>query len=173
MLNENIIIDWGFPNNIKKEKEKYKFIFNDGIIESNIDILKNLDCFSEGSKWCLYDIYNKTSIFEMDFLISKIDNSITLRTICVIDSKYRYKELGKYYLRKLIEFAINNKINKIKIHIDPDDTGFEKIDKSNILTKLELEKYYIKIFKEFNWECKKEKLQEGQGVQHIFRNCSF
>ncbi|CEQ01204.1 Uncharacterised protein [[Clostridium] sordellii] len=171
MINEEIIKNWGVPESIKGKK--IEFIFNSNDLNysyENDELLKNFTCDGVGSKFCLSDRDNKTIILIMDFIILGMrfnrEKYIRLDCLCIKDSKLRGKGIAKYYLEKLIEFGISNKISKFVLFPDPSNELFKNIDKTNILNLEDLKGFYIKTFTNlgFNWKYEDENNEESRLV---------
>lgn len=157
MVNEEIIKNWGLPESIKDKN--IDFIFNTDDLNSglkNNDIIQNLLCDGMGAKFCLYDKENNKIILTMDFIIFGISENILfigrekcikLNCLCVNDFEMRDKGIAKYYLEKLIEFGIYNKISEFKLFPNPNDKLFNNLNKINTLKKEKLKDFYIKTFK--------------------------
>ncbi|CEN26426.1 hypothetical protein [Paraclostridium sordellii] len=92
-----------------------------------------------------FKIFKKRSFGE------KEGKSIQLKCICTNDSEMRFKGIGGYYLKKLIEFGIDNNINIFYLYPNPYDEAFERIGTEKTLTKERLEEFYIKRFKELDF----------------------
>lgn len=159
LVSKDIIQNWNVPECLKDKKVIFKFNSDDFSSELKNNILtQNLSCYSESSKFCLYDVENNKVILTMDFIIFgkpilgiNRPKRIELTCFCVNDSEMRDKGIAKYYLRKLIEFGISNNINIFEIYPNPDDSIFDKIDKSNTLDKKALNTFYIETFKHFGF----------------------
>lgn len=161
MVNEDIIKNWGIPEALKDKN--IEFIFNTDDLNSDLknnEIIQELLCDGMGAKFCLYDKENNKIVFTMNFIIFGIDENplfirrekcIKLICLCVNDFEMRDKGIAKYYLEKLIEFGIFNKISEFKLCPNPDDELFDNLKKINTLKKEKLKDFYIKTFEEFGF----------------------
>lgn len=115
----------------------------------------------------MYDKENNKIILTMNFIIYGIyENSlfigrekrIKLVCLCVNDVEMRNKGIAKYYLKKLIEFAIYNKIGKFELYPNPYSDFFKNLNMKNALDLEKLKGFYIKTFTTlgFNYEEDKE-----------------
>ncbi|MGL5640729.1 MAG: hypothetical protein ACRDDM_00590 [Paraclostridium sp.] len=161
MVSEDIIKSWGIPESLKDKN--IEFIFNNDDLNSDLknnEIIQNLLCDGTGANFCLYDKENKKIIFTMNFIILETDEDslfiitekyIKLICLCVNDFEMRDKGIAKYYLGKLIELGIFNKISEFKLSPNPDSELFDTLNKINALKKEKLKDFYIKTFEEFGF----------------------
>ncbi|MDK0696014.1 hypothetical protein P5E93_15520 [Clostridium perfringens] len=176
MINEEIIKNWGVPESIKDKN--IEFIFNTDDLNFDLkkdDIIQNLLCDDIGAKFCLYNKENNKIILTMSFIIlgiskislfSGLEKRIKLSCLCINDFEMRGKGIAKYYLEKLIEFGISNKISKFVLFPDPSNELFKNIDKTNTLNVEDLKVFYIKTFANlgFNWKYEDENNEESRLV---------
>lgn len=176
MINKDIIKNWGVPESIKDNN--IEFIFNNDDLNFDLkkdDIIQNLLCDDIGAKFCLYNKENNKIILTMSFIILGIGSNpllrmgekyIKLNCLCINDFKMRGKGISKYYLEKLIEFGISNKISKFVLFPDPSNELFKNIDKTNTLNVEDLKVFYIKTFANlgFNWKYEDENNEESRLV---------
>lgn len=191
MINEEIIKNWGVPESIKDKNIEFIFSIKDLNFEITKDnVIGELYCYDKvpeifscildgGSKFCLYNKENNKIIFTMEFKIfknklfdEKQGKSIQLKCICTNDSEMRYKGIAPYYLKKLIEFGIDNNINIFYLYPNPYDEAFEGIGTEKTLTKERLEDFYIKHFKELGFNHKYYyEHEECEGPSLLFIKC--
>lgn len=127
MINEDIIYDFGIPEQL--EKLDILFCFDDTLTEESF---VGSGCCSkpDEAKFFLYDRINNQAVFTMHFYISEYFRGrlfkkpdITkphvrlqhISTACL----FRKKGIPSYYMQKLIEFCINNCIDTIALNIAP------------------------------------------------------
>lgn len=163
MISIEKIKEFGIALNLN-ENEKFEFVFDNKNLnfDKDLKVIYGLMNDRVSSKFCLYNNTRQEIVFIMDFIIlgqslifdnERQEDYIKILLIYVED-KYRKKGIAKYYLNKLIELAIENKINKFRIYPNPDNEIFE--NKTNALDKKELVEYYIKVFNENGFKYKKE-----------------
>lgn len=155
MVNKSVIENWGIADELKDRNVKFIFDNKDIPIE-NMELVKYLDCYDRGTKFCIYDFDMDKPIFMMNFIISgtsyKRKDRIKLDTVCVIDKEIRNKGIATYYLNRLIEFGIENEVTRFSLYPNPKDNIFNEIDRSNILPKKKLGEFYINIFNKWSFE---------------------
>lgn len=144
MIDKNTIINFGIPDNLKNLN--LEFCFNDEF--SDKDIVGNgCHCNADSTKFFLYYAEKSQCIFTMDFYVS--DNFRNIFSQLTISERhihlqhietsgaFRKQGIASFYIRRLIDFCINNNIRIITLDVCP----FSE-DTSNILNKSELTKFY-------------------------------
>lgn len=164
LINEELIKNWGVP--VSTKDKNIKFIFNNDNLNSdfkNNNIIEDLGCDYKRAKFCLYDKENNKILLTMNFIIFGIDENpifigrekrIKLVGLFVNDVDMINKGIAKYYLKKLIEFGIYNKIGKFELYPNPSSYFFKNLDMENALNLEKLKIFYIKTFTNlgFNYE---------------------
>ena len=176
MINEEIIKNWGVPKSIKDKKIKFRFNNENLKCDSkDKEIVKNLDCYDRGSKFCLYDIENDKIILTMDFFIPRsfrgtkdTEKEIKLQCLYINDSEMRRKGIATYYLEKVIEFGISNDINKFRLSPNPEAEEFENLDKRKTLSLKDLNDFYIRKFEKFGFKYEYLFTEDDEVEQIIF-----
>jgi predicted GNAT family acetyltransferase len=141
MIDKNTIIDFGIPDNLKNLN--LKFCFDDILADKDI-VGTGCHCKTDSTKFFLYYTVKSQCIFTMDFYVSDKSHSylkISERRIHLqhieTNGAFRKQGIASFYIRRLIDFCINNNIRFITLDVCP----FSK-DTSNMLNKSELTKYY-------------------------------
>lgn len=161
-ITTDIIKNWSIPPCLKDMG--LKFIFNNDDLPNNAknyikscegDNIFPLSHDKMGIKFCLYDSKNNNVVFTMHFdLIQPELNRLSsflvtepyikLEIINTNDDSLRRKGIASYYISKLIEFAIENKISKISIHPDNRHKTFIGQGNTNKKSNEELKIFYKK-----------------------------
>lgn len=111
-----LIIDWGLPESIKENEDNVVFKFDDnGLINTQE---QGYHYQNGGVKFCLYDKRNRKALFSMDFHksnstvanLKKRGVGINLELLYVHDESLRKKGISSYYIEKLINYAIHEKV---------------------------------------------------------------
>jgi len=144
MIDKNTIIKFGIPGNLKNINPK--FCFDDKLADKDI-VGTGCHCNADSTKFFLYYTEKSQCIFTMDFYVS--DNSRNIFSQFKISERhihlqhietsgaFRKQGIASFYIRRLIDFSINNNIRIITLDVCP----FSE-DKSNMLNKSELTKFY-------------------------------
>lgn len=152
----NLVKGWGIPEQL--QARNVGFVFNSDEISDKINTLKNqyvknyyrdLHCGSGSVKFCLYDFDSNEILFTMDFFNGGNflqSAHIKLQILYVNDPELRNKGIATYYLKKLLEYAAEEKMTCIKLHANPNDKLFE--NKDNTLSKKQLVDFYNKFSNE-------------------------
>lgn len=153
----NLIKKWGIPEGL--QLRNVGFVFEPDEISVKIndlkkqyakDYYKDLHCRDGSVKFCLYDFDSNKILFTMDFFKSANflqSKYIRLQILYVNDPKLRNKGIATYYLKKLLEYAVEEKISRIKLYVNPNEKLFE--NKENALSKKQLVGFYNKMSNEY------------------------
>lgn len=144
MIDENTIVNFGIPDNLKNLN--LKFCFDDKFADKDI-VGSGCHCNVDSTKFFLYYTVKSQCIFTMDFYVS--DNFHNIFSYLKISERhihlqhietngaFRKQGIATFYIRRLIDFCINNDIHIITLDVCP----FSE-DTSNMLDKSELTKFY-------------------------------
>jgi hypothetical protein len=146
---KNMIIGWGLPQCLKKIESDIDFIFDD---KDNIHTYgQHYHCNNGDVKFGIYDKRNRKVLFSMDFfksgsVISRLDpthkTGITLQFLYVHDESFRKKRISSFYIERLQEYAIHEKMEGI--YVRPIVQRLKQDSKRNTLSQKELEDFYKK-----------------------------
>ena len=141
---EALIRGWGLPEVLKKQEGNIDFKFNDyGIVN---EYEKGYRCKDGSVKFRLYDKRNGKTLFSMEFYkrIPLFGESINLMLLYVHDEKLRGKGISSYYFDRLIEYANRERVERIDVKANADDSYFKDDSKVNVLDQKELEAFYLR-----------------------------
>lgn len=144
MIDKNTIINFGIPDNLKNLN--LKFCFDDKLADENI-VGAGCHCDAYSTKFFLYHTVKSQCIFTMDFYVPKNSHKI-FNHIKIIEPRihlqhietngaFRKQGIASYYIRRLIEFCVNNNIRIITLEVCP----FSE-DTLNMLPMNELTNFY-------------------------------
>jgi len=147
---KKLIINWDLPQGINENKETVIFKFDDnGLVDTNE---RGYHCENGDVKFCLYDKRNGKVLFSMDFYKSnpKIANlsghkvGIKLELLNVHVESFRKKGIASYYLEKLKDYAIRERVDCINVMANANAENFKHDSKKNSLLQTELKEFYKK-----------------------------
>ncbi|MFK4389890.1 hypothetical protein ABH916_001818 [Peribacillus frigoritolerans] len=149
-LMRRVILDWGLPESIKENEDDVVFKFDDNGLVNTLE--KGYHCRNGDVKFCLYNKINGKALFSMDFHKSnptianlrKRGVGINLELLYVHDESLRKKGISNYYIEKLINYAIHEKVECIYVRPNANATNFLHDSKKNSLSQRELEEFYNK-----------------------------
>jgi len=144
MIDKNTIINFGIPDSLKDLN--LEFYFDDKLADEDI-VGTGCHCKTNSTKFFLYYAEKSQCIFTMDFYVSNNSHNIfsklgvSERHIHLqhieTSGAFRKQGVASFYIRRLIDFCINNNIHIITLDVCP-----FSVDKSNMLNKNELTKFY-------------------------------
>lgn len=147
---KHVIEGWGIPSIEELKHKDIRFVFDSKLLKNPSEYYMNLKCEQNNVKFCLYNFDTKTIAFSMDFFES--NNAILrangelaylkLELLNVNDSELRNKGIASFYLRKLQEYAIENKFSYIKVNPCPNANIFKEQSKDNSLNITDLKDFY-------------------------------
>jgi len=143
---ESLITSWGLPECLEHKKDHIVFRFSDEGLTGTRE--KGYHCKNGNVKFCLYDEKLNKVLFSMDFF--KINSSLSqkstpfiqLELLYVHDDSMRRKGVGSYYLARLREYAISEKVKGIYVRANGNAKNFKNDSKVNALSQERLVKYY-------------------------------
>ncbi|NHM31278.1 hypothetical protein [Neobacillus terrae] len=149
-LMRKLIKAWGLPECIKESEGNVVFKFDDNGLVNTQE--KGYHCRNGDVKFCIYDIRGGKALFSMDFHKSnptianlrKRGVGINLELLYVHDTSLRKKGISSFYLEKLINYAIQEKVEYIYVRPNANAINFLKDSKKNSLSQRELEEFYNK-----------------------------
>jgi GNAT superfamily N-acetyltransferase len=142
------IKSWGLPDCLKDCSSEYEYKFSPhGIINTNEAEEYLYD--DRNFKFSIWNPPTGLALFTMDFFKTPIQYSsknpfIILELIYVHLPEWRKNGIASYYIKKLIQYAIEEKMDCIKVTPIADAVNFKNFDLSNALSQQELVDYYKK-----------------------------
>jgi hypothetical protein len=144
---KKLIESWGLPKWFQNRNEEVLFKFDDeGIKNTNEEGYFIRDGYV---KFCLFAPATGSALFTMDFFkISPTHNgipsAINLELVYVHQESLRKNGIASYYIQKLIQYAIREKMEFIKVTAIADAENFKDDTHINALSQDELEAFYRK-----------------------------
>lgn len=142
------IRNWGLPEYLQKYGEDIQYRFDDEACNDTGDSLNGGYHTNIGSaKFCLFLKSSSTNVFTMDFFKPRPKNigdrnEVWLELIWVRIDSFRNKGIASFYMNRLIEYAIEEKVDCIRLRAIADADDFEGHSLRNALNQEQLEKFY-------------------------------
>lgn len=145
---KDIVISWGLPDSLKDRSKELIFKFDDsGIINTNEEGY----AYRDGDvKFCLFEPATGLALFTMEFFkvspkfFNDYKSVIWLELLYVHNESLRKVGIASYFMKKLIQYAIGEKMDYIKINAIADAENFANDSFVNVLNQKELEAFYHK-----------------------------
>lgn len=145
-----LIVEWGLPECISETKDDVIFKFDDIGLGNATE--EGYHCKDGDVKFCLYDKRNEKVLFSMDFYksnstisnLSRKPVGIKLELLYVQDESLRKKGVASFYIEKLIDYAINEKLECIYVQANANAKNFKDDGKNDSLRQKELVEFYNK-----------------------------
>lgn len=143
-----LILDWGLPECLKEDGENIVFKFDDAGLLNTRE--RGYHCKDGDVKFCLFNKQTGKVLFSIDFhknnpIVSKLKNQaigINLELLIVHDDSLRNKGISSYYIEKLKDYAIEQKLQCIYVRANANAENFKDDSKKNSLSQTELEEFY-------------------------------
>lgn len=135
---EDTITAWGFPSNLVGNFE-YKFKGKVSYFKERRYSLDN------GYTFCLWDLDKCQEVVVIDFFITDgrvLETSVRLQLIHIPFEEYRGKEISRFYIQKIKEYALSRDITLMKYIANPKDPFFKVSKDLKNLSKDQLINYY-------------------------------